>query len=77
MSLFEGADVDNGGRHQATALDLLHRARDRLKLAPIADDATSIELLGKIGWALQGLRESQGPDSLLADAAPPCEHYLQ
>ena len=69
LSLFEGADVDNGGRHQATALDLLHRARDRLKVAPIADDATSIELLGKIGWALQGLGESQGPDSLLADAA--------
>ena len=69
MSLFEGADVDNGGRHQATALDLLHRARDRLKVAPIADDATSIELLGKIGWALQGLRESQDPTRCWPDAA--------
>jgi serine/threonine-protein kinase len=68
-SLFEGADVDNGGRRQATALDLLHKARDRLKTAPIADDATSIELLGKIGWALEGLGEPQGPDSLLAAAA--------
>ena len=69
VSLFEGADVDSGGRHQTTALDLLHGARDRLKVAPIADDATRIELLVTIGWALQGLGEYQGAEALLAEAA--------
>ena len=69
VSLFEGADVDSGGGHQTTALDLLKGARDRLKVAPITDDGTRIELLLTIGWALQGLGESEGAESLLADAA--------
>jgi serine/threonine-protein kinase len=69
LSLFDAANVDRGGRRQTTAVDLLQGARDRLKVAPIADDATRIELLTTLGWAMHGLGELRGAESLLADAA--------
>jgi eukaryotic-like serine/threonine-protein kinase len=68
LSFFESSDIEQGGTRQTTAVDLLKQARERLDTAPIADDATRVELLTTIGDGLFGLGDVELSASVLKEA---------
>ena len=69
LSFFQAAEADRGASRQTTAVDLLRGARTRLDTAQISNDATRVELLTTIGWALFQLGDTQLSAPILEEAA--------
>jgi serine/threonine-protein kinase len=68
LSIFRDADTDSGAGKETTANELLRQAQARLASQPVKDNATMVELLISIGYALAGLEDNPRAIAVLDEA---------
>lgn len=68
QEVFRGADLDEGGGRQTTALSLVDRGRERIRTALDAEPRVQQRLLGSLADVYDSLGEPAEAETLLAEA---------
>ncbi|AVP95828.1 hypothetical protein C7S18_00815 [Ahniella affigens] len=68
QDVFRGADLDEGGGRQTTALSLVDRGRERIRTALDAEPRVQLRLLGSLADVYDSLGEPAEAETLLGEA---------